>query len=187
MYEILVVLLVLIAAARRRGSGRRRRFSLRKVRLTPTLAIGGLVTLDVTSAAATSALTNTLRIMSLDMTWSIVDLGAATDDGFEFGVAHSDYSAAEIEECLEATTSMDLGDKVAQERANRLVRTIGIISGNGIAGGGGVLNDGRPVKTRLNWLLSIGDTLNVWVRNGSSANYTTGANLIGQGVLWVKD
>ncbi len=152
------------------------------------MAIGGLVTQDVVQSAGSANATNTLRIMSLDMAWGIVDLGAATDDGFTFGVAHSDYTAAEIEECLEATGSMDIGDKVAQEQANRLVREIGTISPQAaLAGGGANFADGRRVKTKLNWVLAIGDNLAVWVRNASSANYTTGASLVGNGVMWVKD
>ncbi len=168
--------------------GRKRRFNLRKVRATPALAVGALASLDVISGAATSALSNTLRVMSLDMAWGLSDIGAQADDSFQFGVAHSDYDAGEIEECIEATTSMDLGDKVAQERANRLVREIGMMSANAGAAGGGIqFNDGKRVKTRLNWQLSIGDTLNVWVRNASGTIYTTGASLVGNGILWVKD
>jgi len=171
------------------GRKPRRKFTLRKVSMTPAFAVGALATLDVISAAGTSATTNTLCVMSIDVAWAISDLGASIDDAFQFGVAHSDYSAAEIEECLEATSSMDLGNKVEQERANRLVRSIGIITQVGAASvtGGLNFNDGRPKKTKLNWLLSIGDTLDVWVRNGSGSVYTTGSILSGIGHLWVKD
>ncbi len=164
-------------------------FRLRKVAMTPALAVGALATLDVISGAGTSATTNTLRIISIEQAWSISDVGASIDDNFQFGVAHSDYSAAEIEECLEATSSMDLGNKVENERANRLVRMIGTLTwdGAGAVDGGMKFNGGRPMKTRLNWLMSIGDTLNVWVRNGSGTVYTTGAILTGIGNLWVKD
>ncbi len=156
--------------------------------MTTSVALGALVTGDVLSGAASAAAANTLRIISLDMAWGIVDLGAGSDDGFTFGVAHSDYSAAEIEECLEATGSMDIGDKIEQERANRLVREIGTVSPQAaVAGGGATFNDGKRVKTRLNWVLAIGDSLSVWVRNASSANYTTGANIVGNGIMWVKD
>ncbi len=187
IFLLVIGILMPLGYAKRRRS--KRRFNLRKVSMTPALAVGALTTLDVISAAGTSATTGTLRVMSIDMAWSITDLGASIDDAFQFGVAHSDYSAQEIEECLEATSSMDLGNKVEQERANRLVRMIGIITQVGAASvtGGLNFNDGRPKKTKLNWLLSIGDTLNVWVRNGSGTVYTTGAILSGIGHLWVKD
>ncbi len=164
-------------------------YRLRRVAITPAVAIGALATLDVVKQAGTSAAASTLRFISIDMTWAITDLAATVDDAFQFGVAHSDYTAAEIEECLEATASMDIGNKVEQERANRLVRSIGMISPSGgvILDSGITFNDGKPMKTRLNWLMSIGDTLDVWVRNGSTNVYTAGTILTGQGNLWVKD
>lgn len=167
----------------------RRKFDLRRVRVAGAVTIGALTTLDVIASSVTAASANAYRLMSIKVTWAITGLGAAIDDNFQFGVSHSDYSAAEIEECLEATAAIDIGDKVAQEQANRLVRTIGTIteSGTGLAGGGLKFNQGRPMKTKLNWNIGIGDTLNAWVRNGSGVVYTTGAQLAVQGDLWLKD
>ncbi len=168
----------------------RRKFNLRKAKIAASMAIGALASLDVIAAAGTSPTTNTLRVMSVDCAYAISDLGAQIDDGFQFGWAHSDYTATEIEECLEATASMGVGNKVEQEKANRLVREIGLMSPQGlVASGGGGFNfaDGRRVKTRLNWLLAIGDTLNLWVRNASGVVYTTGASLIANGDVWLKD
>ncbi len=169
--------------------GYSRRYNLRKVRMAANVTIGALATLAVVKGGITAAASGTYRLMSIKCAYSISNLGAVVDDGFQFGVAHSDYSAAEIEECLEATASIDLGDKVAQEQANRLVRTIGTISpGGGVAAASGIpFADGRTVKTKLNWKMSIGDTLVGWVRNGSAVVYTTGATLTVQGDLWLKD
>ncbi len=165
---------------------RKRRFNLRRVRLIGTVAVGALASLDVGSGAITLAVADKLRLISINAAWGWSDVGASTDDDLEFGVAHSDYTAAEIEECLEATAAIDLGDKVAQERTNRLVRSIGILM-NQSSTGAGSFADGRRVKTKLNWLLSEGDTLVVWFRNGSGAVYTTGSTITCQGDLWVKD
>ncbi len=166
-----------------------RNYRLRKVRSQANFGIGALAAADVVVGVLSGTLTNTLRVISCNGSWTIINLAAAVDGGFEFGVSHSDYTAAEIEECLEAQSSMDLGDKVAQEQANRLVRTIGTISPEGTALVGGEIsfNEGKPVKVRLNWLLSIGDTLNMWVRNGTGTVYTTGSALAFVGELWVKD
>ncbi len=166
---------------------RRRQFNLRRVRLQSELAIGALAADDVISGAITVAGVGTMRFMSLKANWSIADLGAIIDDNFQFGVAHSDYSSAEIEECLEAQAAIDIGDKVAQEQSNRLVRTIGVITGGDSQQSGIPFADGRLVKTKLNWLMSIGDTLNVWVRNGTAVIYTTGSLISVIGDLWVKD
>ncbi len=167
----------------------KRRFNLRRVRMNGSLAIGALATKDVISGNASASPTIGLRIMSVNATYTISNIGASDDDSFEFGWAHSDYSAAEIEEALEASATMDAGDRVAQEQANRLVRLIGTVSGAlaGAAGGGANFNDGKPVKTKLNWLLTPGDTMDLWVRNGSGTIYTTGASLQVVGDFWVKD
>ncbi len=166
-----------------------RRFQLRKVRIQGGVSIGALAAADAMSGVMTTVGTTPYRVMSIDNNWSITNLGAAIDDGFEFGVAHSDYTAAEIEECLESQASIDYGDKVAAEQANRLVRTIGVITnmGTALVGAGIQYNDGRPVKVRLNWLMSIGDGLQVWVRNSSAVVYTTGASISFIGHMWVKD
>ncbi len=172
--------------AKRRG---RRSFNLRRVRINSGLAIGALASADVISGAVTNQAQDKLRFVSLHASFGITDLGAAVDDAFAFGVAHSDYDAAEIEECLEAGGSIDLGNKLAQEQANRLVREIGQINGSqgGPAVGGIPWNDGEPVKIKLNWLMSAGDALHLWVRNNSGVVYTTGATLSIAGTLWIKD
>ncbi len=172
----------------KKGRRTRRKFSLRRVRVAASVAIGALATLDVNTGLLTSAAADKLRFISLNASYAWSDFGALADDTLEFGVAHSDYSAAEVEESLEAAGSIDLGDKVAQERANRLVRRIGIITSTSAGTlAGRNFNDGVPVKTRLNWLMSAGDTLNIWFRNGSGTVYTTGSAITCIGDLWVKD
>ncbi len=186
---ILSALLVTLLAKHTRKGSRRRPFNLRRVRVQANFGVGALAAADVVVGVITAATTGTLRVMSIKASWSIVNLADAVDGGFEFGVAHSDYTAAEIEECIESQASMDIGDKVANEQSNRLVRTIGVISNTGgaVAASELIFNDGRPVKTKLNWLLSIGDTLNMWVRNSSGTIYTTGSSLSVIGEIWVKD
>ncbi len=162
-------------------------YGLRRVRVASVLPVGALATLDVIAGAITNAAADKIRFISLIASWSWSDMQAALDDTMEFGVAHSDYSAAEIEECLEAGGSLDLGNKVEQERANRLVRTIGILSNPAGAQSAAEFNDGKPMKTRLNWLMSAGDTLSMWARNGSGTVYTTGSDLVVSGNLYVRD
>ncbi len=170
----------------RKGKRGRRSFPLRKVRVTSSTALGALAALDVVSGAITSAPTERIRVVSAHLSFSLADL-TATDDGCEIGLAHGDYTAAEIEECLESQASIDAGDKIANEQANRLVRSIGTFSDTDTAGGSGDLNDGVPIKTKLNWVLQTGETLNIWARNGSGTVYTTGGKILCNGVLWVKD
>ncbi len=167
---------------------KRRRFTLRKVRITVAADIGALAAQDVFAGTLMNAPADKLRVMSADLYYAWTNK-AVIDDSAQFGIAHGDYSAAEIEECLEALTAVDLGDKVAQERTNRLVRQVGIIAGDAgeTAGMAAPFNGGRSVKTKLNWLLSGGDTLQLWVRNGSGTVYTTGSAIAASGNIWVKD
>ncbi len=156
--------------------------------MAASVGLGALAAADVVSGVIGDPAEDKLRFISLNASYSWANK-TDIDDGCEFGLAHSDYTAAEIEECLEAQGAIDLGDKVAQEQANRLVRSIGTISGPSApaAAGGIQWNDGRQHKVRLNWLMAAGDQLQLWMRNGSSAVYTTGSSITAQGDLWVKD
>ncbi len=174
-----------MANYRRRRS--RRRFNLRRVRVAGSSTIGALASLDVLIGTLTNTSPNPYRIMSVDLSWALVDLGATSDDGQEFGLSHSDYSSAEVEECLEAQGMIDQGNKLAQEQGNRLVRSIGFMTESPGTGAGMGFNNGVALKTKLNWAIGIGDTLNVWVRNGSGTVYTTGASLVTLGNIWIKD
>lgn len=176
-------------AKHRRSYPKRGAYALRRVRIQSGFSYGALAAADVATGPLTVAGTGTYRCISIDLNWSLTNLAAGVDaDGVEFGVAHSDYSAAEVEECLESFASIDVGDKIAAEQSGRLVRQIGVISAGGATTAHGIQwNDGRSVKTRLNWLMSIGDFLNVWVRNGSGAVYTTGTTIASIGNMWVKD
>ncbi len=116
-------------------------------------------------------------LISADLVWGL--RGITPGEGpIVVGLAHSDYSAAEIEEALEAITSWDEGDKVAQERRRRKVRTVGMFSGETATQ---VLNDGKPIKTKLGFAIAEGDTLAVWGWNKSGATLTTGQIITAQG------
>ncbi len=170
--------------ARRRRS---RKFNLRQVRVSSTVALAALAPADLVAGAIGGTADSPVRIVSFKGTFSWIDK-AQIDGGAEFGLAHGDYTAAEIEECLEATTSMALADKIAQERANRMVRVLGTITGNqAIAGGEAPANDGRPIKVKLNWLIPSGENISAWIKNSSGVVYTTGSSLSVLGSFWVKD
>ncbi len=115
-------------------------------------------------------------ISSLVSTWTLIDWTQAADVGpLHVGIAHSDYSDAEIEAVIETAGSWDKGNAVEQELAKRMVRRIGTIAMKTAGGVGAVqsLNDGMPIKTKLNWRLTTGDTLKVWAYNSGAQPFAT--------------
>ncbi len=165
--------------AKKRSS--RRRFSLRRVRVTPAVALSTLAQAVAIVVNVTPASTSTYRCMSIKGVISLTDL-TANEGPIVVGYAHSDYSVTEIKEALEASNAIDVGDKIANEKANRLVRVVGTM--NEVRES---LNDGRPITTKLNWLMSIGDSVNLFAYNDGPALLTTNAIVSLAGDMWVKD
>ncbi len=151
-------------------SKKRRYKGYRRLPFTVTILGGTTAADDVTALNLTEVFTEERRILSIEASWALQ--GETAGDGpWSVGMAHSDYSAAEIEECLEAVGSWDEGDKVAQEQAKRLVRQVGILTEEETA-----LNEGQPIKTRLNWRVATGDSLKFWLRN-RGIQLTTGSEI----------
>ncbi len=155
--------------------------SFQQLRAFSALSIGALAANDVVSGGVGPLLEEDYRVTSMDGVWSII--GAVNEGPLVFGVAHGDYTAAEIEECLEASLTRP-GDKIAKEQANRLVRTIGVLNNEQVPD---IFNEGQAVKVKLNWALD-GDAdgvqgIQMWVHSLFSGTLTTGQLLKFQGVL----
>ena len=154
------------------------------------LALATLAAATLVSATFDEAVQERTLVSSIVAAWSLSDFTDATGDGpIMVGVAHNDYSDAEIEAVIEATGSWDEGDLVQQELSKRKIRRIGIFGG-GVQSGGQdrVLNDGKVIKTKLNWILNQGQTLKVWAYNLGSSSLTTGAlvRTEGHANLWPR-
>lgn len=147
----------------------------------------GLATLAGKTAVATvfgSTVTETTRISSVEITATLSGFTEGVDNTGPVmcGIAHSDYTTAEIEAWIEATASWSEGDLVAQEVSNRRIRRLGIFPSAVVALGSAPLNDGRPIKEKLNWRLSTGQSLRSWAYNmGTVAFATTDPNMHFQG------
>ncbi len=114
-----------------------------------------------------------MLISSIVASWSL-DGMVAGQGPIVFGVAHSDYTDPEIEQVIENAGSWDTGNKISQEQGKRLVRQIGEFVSEFDTGTDDIrFNNGKPVKTKLNWLLDTGDTLKMWAYNRSAAALTT--------------
>lgn len=161
--------------------GRKRKFNLRKVRVTPGVALSTLGSVTAITVGCTGSADGAYRCVSINGAWALTGLTEG-EGPITVGYAHSDYSVTEIKEALEAITSINVGDKIAQEKANRLVRVVGTLNDGQSAD----LNDGEPVKTRLNWLIPIGKEINVFAYN-EGTTLTTGASVNMSGDMWIRD
>ncbi len=165
-----------MAHFKKAGRGRQSMSGYVKGAFEQEVALGTLAAKTLIGAALDQVMTESGRISSVVATWAMNDFTDEVGDGpISVGLAHSDYSDAEIEEQFEQSSNWDLGNKIAREQANRLVRLIGVFSTTGVALSVDALNDGKPIKTKLNWGLTTGDTVKIWGYNHGTAALTTGA------------
>ncbi len=183
MLEIFLTMVTLFLLAKRRGRGRRR-YNLRLVRINPDLALSTLASKTVITLGLVGSADGAYRCISVRASWTLKGASAA-DGPILFGYAHSDFTVTEIKEAIETAASISVGDQVSQERANRKVRVVGQM--DNVSSGVNSFNDGRPLKTRLNWLIPIGKAVNMWCYNDGAALLTTGSIVSCTGNLWVKD
>lgn len=195
MLEVLILTFVLLAGmakARRRGGSRRAMGAYIRGNVDEELALGTLAAKTLVLAAFDEVVSEKTFVSSLVATWTMTDLTEVGGDGpIMVGVAHSDYTAAEVEEWIENTGSWNEADMIQQrEVGRRLIRRVGVFQPTGAAiTSATVLNAGRPIKTKLNWTLISGQTLDLWAYNmGSSALETTDPQVRVQGHvnLWSK-
>lgn len=179
---------MLVARKPRRGSNKRRGRYLRG-NVDELLDLGVLAARTLTVGNFGDTVGSRSRISSLVATWSLSSMTPGDSVGpILVGVAHSDYSAAEIEAVIENTGSWNEGNLIEREVADRKVRVVGQLAPGGGVADTQVLNEGRPVKTKLNWILQPGATLDLWAYNlGTVALSTTDPDLHveGHANLWV--
>ncbi len=187
----LILLIAMAMMARKGRSGGRRRPMGRYIRgnIDLDVALGTLAAKTLTALAMQQTVTERSLISSIVCQWSLIGKTVADNQGpIMVGVAHSDYTAAEIEAWLENTTTWAEADQVGREIAGRKIRRIGVFNED-VTLATQVLNGGRPVKTKLNWILNAGQTLDVWAyNNGSAALATTDPNVVvsGHANLWPR-
>ncbi len=176
MIEILLLILVLWMGFKRDTSAHRRKFS-RYIRgsVEEQVSLGTLAGQTLTSAVFDNTVNERTFVSSIVATWDVKNFTAGGAIGpLLCGIAHSDYSNAEIEAWVEDSGSWDEGDLVRQEIAKRKIRTVCELRAGATASDGFVANDGKPIRTKLNWIMLQGQTLRLWVFNlGGSAIATT--------------
>ena len=175
-------------------TGKRRRFQkYLKGAVQATLNLGALAALDVVAAPLSDTVNERTWLSSLLASWSLSDFTSLVDDGpIRVGLAHSDYTSAEIEEWIENAGSWNEGDLVNQEIAKRKIRDVGVFRTEDATvdapAAVATLNEGRPIRTKCGWILLQGQTVTIWAYNQGSSVLTTGSHVIvgGHANLWPK-
>ncbi len=152
------------------------------------LSLGTLAAKTLIGENITNTLTEQAWLSSYKGTWSLSELTPATGDGpVMVGIAHSDYSDAEIEAWVENANSWNQADLISQEVARRKIRRVGTFMAGDVAAEPQVLADGRMITTKCGWQVTTGQTVKIWAYNmGSSALATTTpiVNTSGHCNLW---
>ncbi len=142
--------------------------------------------------ASTDTVIDRTLVSSVVATYSLANMTVGANDGpIEVVVAHSDYTLAEVEEFLELGTSWNETDLIDKEVQSRKIRRIAVFDTPASSGAGGayVINDGKPIKTKLNWIMTNGQGLNYFLYNmGTSALATTDPTVFirGHANLWPR-
>ncbi len=194
MLEILVVIAVgaaIMVALAKRGRGRRRMGKYLRGNIDENLSVGTLTAGTLISAVFDETVNERTLVSSIVASWTLSNMTPGEGIGpLVVGVAHSDYTDAEIEAYIENTGSWNEGSLVeSREVGKRLVRRVGQFPIPPDASGGVVLNDGKPIKTKLNWIMTQGQTLRYWAYNQGTAAFATtdpDVRLQGHANLWPR-
>ncbi len=156
-------------------------------RIVQSLSLGTLGALTLVSDIVDDTVDEKTFCTSVVLTWSLQGFTAVAVDGpILVGVAHSDYTDAEIQENIELNTNWSQGDQIAQERGRRKVKIVGTFLTPPSIDETAVLNDGKEIKTKIGWMLTTGQSIRYWAFNKGGSALTTGANLhvAGYANLW---
>ncbi len=173
----------------RRGRRKFRRYL--RGQISFTFDFGSLASKDLVLAPVPDVLTEKAWLSSVKSTYSLTDVTDSTQDAGPVlvGIAHSDYTAAEVEAWIENLGSWEQGDKISQEIAKRMIRRVGVFPGKDANNleQAQVLNLGRPITTKCGWQLTTGQTVDFWVYNmgtGVFATTTPTVHFEGHANLW---
>ncbi len=164
----------------RKGKGRKYDPNFTSCRVSGNLDLSTLATVTLLGADLVPAADEAYRAISLDVAVA-ADAIVGGDGPVAVGIAHGDYTNAEIEEWIEATTSISRGDQLVLEKARRKCRLIGELTAVN-----GAIGDGRRLRVKMGWAIPTGDTLKVWAYNYGSGPMTTGTRVSVSGKMYLR-
>ncbi len=190
MWQIFVILLAFasMAMAAKKKSSKRRNRKLDVIPVEGTLALSTLADDTVVVSGLTSSnLTEDFFVISTDLSVMVNGLTAGEGEPMTVGISHGDYSAGEIGEATDVEL-LGPADKIQQEQADRLVRKITTLRGDGLntqVEMKGLNRDGGPIiRTKWRFVIENGKTPAIWIKNRSGAALTTGATLRWDGYIY---
>ncbi len=152
------------------------------LKVVKTLALGALASNDLIGSLLSTVANEALYLISADLTWATEE--HAGDIGpISVGVAHSDYSDAEVEQWIESVGSWDRADQVAREQSRRKCRQAGTFAGEL---SNEILNDGKSIRTKLGWICQEDETLRIWGFNQNDAALVAGTLVKVIGTIWAR-
>lgn len=173
--------------ARKTGKRRRRFRKYLAGKVNTNLSAGMLAAKDLSSVDFADSVTESTWISSVRATYSMINFTKTANSGpCLIGLAHSDYSNAEIEAWLENVSSWEQGNLVQQEVAKRKIRIVGTFDVPASIEESTRLNDGKPIRTKCGWMLMTGQTVQLWAYNMGTAAFFTAPLINAYGVahLW---
>ncbi len=144
------------------------------------LSLGALATETSAKQNFDSTVDDNTFLLSVEAVYSL-EAHTGGEGPIVVGIAHGDYTAAEITEWFAATGSWDRSDKIAQERQRRKIRQVGQFEGGSV---NEVLNEGRAIKTTLKFAVEDGQTLALWSISLHGSTLTTGTIVHCTGKVW---
>jgi len=176
---IILAILSLLGMAKKGG----RRQRVIPLRVDHQLSVAAPATGAITTAVLADTVINRMYLISFKGVVAFRD-NTAQEGPLYVGLAHSDYTDAEILEWYNAQGSWDQGDLVAQEQGRRKCRKIGIFDGE-LANEN--LNNGIEVTVPLRMIVEEGATLELFSVNEGGATRTTGGVVELHGTVWAKN
>ncbi len=155
------------------------------------IAGGTLAAVTAILGSTVDQVSDRMLLSSVVATYSFAGFTGGDNIGpVEVGIAHHDYTLTEVEQYLEAANSWDEGNLTTREVMGRKIRRVGVFPVQAAsAGEAAVLNDGKQIKTKLNWILTEGQGLNFWIYNQGSAAFAStdpNAHIFGHANLWAR-
>ena len=152
-------------------------------------SIGALGPDSLVAFDLNDSVTETAWLSSVRAIWGLSQYTTGADDGpVMCGLAHSDYTATEIEEWVENLGSWEQGDLRTQEIGRRKIRMVGQFENPEGINLATTLNQGKAITTKCGWMLSTGQTVKLWAYNMGTSTLTGTPllNVNGHANLWPK-